>query len=131
MIYLLLDILIYNYTNYKTYFFLLNLNSNKYFNILTIGIILDCFIFNTYFINTLLLTGFYLLKKYFFNNYSKRLIIYLIYYIVCILIYYLITNLIFNYINVLILLKILLINVIGVIISYIKANNSIDLIGEY
>lgn len=131
MIYLFLDILIYNYTSYKTFFFLLNINNINYIKVLSIGIILDYFILNTYFLNVLLLTTLYILRKYIFKNTINHFPYYLLFNIFCLLLYYLITNIVFNYLNIRLIISILIINTISIIISYIKYHKSICLIGEY
>ena len=73
MILFLLDFLIYNYTSYSTYFILLNLMAKKnYKKLILIGLILDFFVLNTYFKNTLILIVLILINKYILNFNKKK-----------------------------------------------------------
>ena len=65
LILILLDILINNYTNYSSYFFLIYLYNKPYKYYLLTGIILDFIIFNTYFYNILILSIIYVINKIF------------------------------------------------------------------
>ena len=62
MIYLLilLDVLLNNYTNFTTYFFIIYLYNKKYINYLITGLILDLIIFNSPLVNTIVLTIIYI-----------------------------------------------------------------------
>ncbi len=78
MILFLLDFLIYNYTSYSTYFILLNLMAKKnYKKLILIGLILDFFVFNTYFKNTLILIILILINKYILNFNKKNIVVFL------------------------------------------------------
>lgn len=78
MILFLLDFLIYNYTSYSTYFILLNLMAKKnYKKLILIGLILDFFVLNTYFKNTLILIILILINKYILNFNKKNIVVFL------------------------------------------------------
>lgn len=78
MILFLLDFLIYNYTSYSTYFILLNLMVKKnYKKLILIGLILDFFVLNTYFKNTLILIILILINKYILNFNKKNIVVFL------------------------------------------------------
>ena len=78
MILFLLDFLIYNYTSYSTYFILLNLMAKKnYKKLILIGLILDFFVFNTYFKNTLILIILILINNYILNFNKKNIVVFL------------------------------------------------------
>ena len=78
MILFLLDFLIYNYTSYSTYFILLNLMAKKnYKKLILIGLILDFFVLNTYFKNTLILIVLILINKYILNFNKKNIVAFL------------------------------------------------------
>ena len=62
---ILLDILINNYTNYSSYFFLIYLYNKPYKYYLLTGVILDFIIFNTYFYNIIILSLMYIINKIF------------------------------------------------------------------
>ena len=66
MIYLLviLDILLNNYSNFNTYFFIIYLYNKKYKYYLLTGLILDLIIFNNFY-NTIILSIIYLFNKVF------------------------------------------------------------------
>ena len=53
MIFLLIDILIYNYTSLPSLFFILNLNSRDYLKVLIVGLFLDLLVLHTLFLNIL------------------------------------------------------------------------------
>ncbi len=126
MIYLLLDILIYNYTSYYSFFFLINIISKNYLYLFTMGFILDFIIFHTWGFNIIFLTIFYLIRKSLkINNFIK----YYLFLIITILIYYFLSHLIFNYLNFYIIGQIFLLNSIFILISYKNYNCHINLIG--
>ena len=78
MILFLLDFFIYNYTSYSTYFILLNLMAKKnYKKLILIGLILDFFVLNTYFKNTLILIILILINKYILNFNKKNIVVFL------------------------------------------------------
>jgi len=63
---LLLDLLVYNFTSYNSYFILLSLlliSDKEYFKIILIGLFLDLIFVNTYFINTLILLILFFINK--------------------------------------------------------------------
>lgn len=67
MIYLLLilDILINNYTKYTSYFFIVFLYNKSFKYYLLTGLILDFIIFNSFFLNTIILVLMYFANKIF------------------------------------------------------------------
>ncbi len=81
MIFLLLDILIYNFTSYNSYFFLIYIclyNKNEYIKVIFIGLLLDFILLNTQFINTLILLLVFIINKRFFKFKKKTLLSYLL-----------------------------------------------------
>jgi len=123
MIYLLLilDILINNYTNHTTYFFIIYLFNKSYKYYLLTGLILDLVIFDTFFINVLLLSIIYLFNKVFKDLNKYNLYNYLFVNIFNYLLYIILFNLfIFNNINNILLIvgSNLIINLIFYILSY-------------
>lgn len=73
MIYILflLDIILYNFTSYTTYFFIVYLYNKPYKYYLLCGLILDLVIFETMYLNIIILTIIYLLNK-LFNDLNKH-----------------------------------------------------------
>ena len=119
MLYLIIDILIYNFTPYLSYFFLVNLNSKDYIYNLLLAIILD-YITGLYFYNIIFVTFIYYLKKYVLKfNYHNLLIYYLVN-IIIILLYYLCGCTIFSYILIKNIINVLIINSIFIVICYKK-----------
>ena len=129
MIFLLIDILIYNYTSLPSLFFILNLNSRDYLKVLIVGLFLDLLVLHTLFLNTIFLTSIYLLRKYYLKINLNNFLIYYSFNLIVMIIYYLVMNLIFKYISLNYLLIIILINSVGILISYKFKDTSIDLIG--
>lgn len=124
MINLIFDILIYNYTNYLSFFFLVDLNKRSLLINIGIGLLID-YILNIYFFNVIFLSIIYIITKLFnFNN--NNFLYYYLYNIFIILLYYIISNLLFNYINIYNLLNVLLINSIFIYISYKKETKYIS-----
>jgi len=70
-LYLLFDTIINNFSSYSSYFFIVYLYNKSYKNYLLTGLILDFIIFNTFCLNTILLTLIYLINKV-FNNLNKQ-----------------------------------------------------------
>ena len=109
---LLLDIFIYNYTPFKSIFFLLNIHNKDIISNLMITLFIDIFITRTYIINTIIfIIIYYINKKYInitniFNYYLVNILIILIYY------------LLLNNITLLGLINVLLINSTYILISY-------------
>ena len=127
MFYLLLDILIYNFTPYLSYFFLLNLNNKSYIYNLSVALLIDFLILHTYFYVTIFVTIIYFIKKYFFKFNYHNFYIYFLYNISLILIFYLVSSLIFSYISFSNLINVLVINSIFIVISYKKDVLNINL----
>ena len=109
MIYLLIDILVYNYTIYPSYFFLTNLNNKSLLYNIIIAFILD-------FIKKLV-------KKN--NNFFSYICLNMFFVIT----YYLILTSIFSYIDLKTFLLLIIINGIFNSICYIRDKTSINLIG--
>ena len=124
MINLLLDILIYNYTNYLSFFFLVDLNKRSLLINIGIGLLID-YILNIYFFNVIFLSIIYIITKLFKFNINNFLYYYL-YNLFIILLYYILSNLLFNYIDIYNLLNVLLINSIFIYISYKKEGKYIS-----
>ena len=124
MINLLLDILIYNYTNYLSFFFLVDLNKRSLLINIGIGLLID-YILNIYFFNVIFLSIIFIITKLFKFNINNFLYYYL-YNLFIILLYYILSNLLFNYIDIYNLLNILLINSIFIYISYKKEGKYIS-----
>lgn len=125
MINLILDILIYNYTNYLSFFFLVDLNKRKLLINIGIALIID-YILNMYIYNVLFVLVIYLTTKLIKIN-MHNLLNYYLYNISIILIYYIFSNIIFNYITILNFLNVIIINSIFILISYKKKINFITL----
>lgn len=116
MLSLLLDIVIYNYSSYKSFFFLVNISNKSLVCNIVIGLIIDIYITHTYFLTTIYILIIYLISKYFKLNYYNLLIYYL-YNIITILLYYILISLIFNT-NLYIIPNILFINSLYILICY-------------
>ena len=125
MINLILDILIYNYTNYLSFFFLVDLNKRKLLINIGIALIID-YILNMYIYNVLFVIIIYITTKLIKIN-MHNLLNYYLYNISIILIYYIFSNIIFNYITILNFLNVFFINSIFILISYKIDNKFITL----
>ncbi len=120
MFYLILDILIYNYTPYLSYFFLLNINTKSYIYNLALAFLIDLLITPNPFYTTIFITIIYYLHHYLFKlNYHNFNIYYLIN-IITIILYYIFSMLIFKYLTFSNILNILIINSIFIAICYKK-----------
>ena len=129
MIYLFLDILIYNLTKYKSYFFLINLSNEDLLTNMMIALIIDLFIMHTLFLNTLIILILYLLKKYLLKINLHNFLTFLFYNLFNLGIYYLIMNACFKGFYFKDLVNVLIINLIFIIISYKNLDKNINLIG--
>ena len=129
MIYLLLDILIYNFTSHASYFFLINISTKDFFYNLVIALIIDLFIMHTYFINTLIIVSLYLIKKYLLKLNLNNFFTYSLYNSFNFFSYFLLMSLIFKNINLSSLILIYLFNLIFIMISYKNKRSNISLIG--
>ena len=96
MIYLILDIFIYNYTKYKSYFFLVSLYNKNIIYYIGMGLILDFIVFNTFLLNSIILLIIYFINKFFSRYNIKNIYIYLINLLVDYIVYISITNLLVN-----------------------------------
>lgn len=120
-----LDCLIYNFTSYKSFFFLNSINSKSIVYNIAIGIFIDHFIIHLYFPTLIFMIIMYFLHKYLKLNYLNVLNYYL-FNICMVFIYYLVLSIINNS-NYSILLNIFVINSIFILISYIKDSRRIKL----
>lgn len=123
MIYLLflIDIIINNYTAYTSYFFIISLYNKPYKHYLIIGLVLDLIIFNTFFINTLIMTILYFMNKIFSDLNKENIINYAFINLFNYLIFIILSNLFMhnNINNILINIgSNLLINIIFYLLSY-------------
>ncbi len=128
MIYLIIDLLIYNYTNYKSFFFLLNISKASLFTNLVIAFIIDNFILHTYLLNMVYVLIFYLLNKYFFKLKNAHFLKYTFVNLIYLIIYYSLNVFLFKYFSFINLTKIIIFNLIIIMISYINHDKSIDLL---
>ena len=125
MILVFLDCLIYNFTSYKSFFFLNSINSKSIVYNIAIGIFIDHFIIHLYFPTLIFMIIMYFIHKYLKLNYLNVLNYYL-FNICMVFIYYLVLSIINNS-NYSILLNIFVINSIFILISYIKDSRRIKL----
>jgi len=112
MINILLDIFIYNYTAYKSYFFLLNIHDKDILSNIIISLFIDIFITKTYIINTIIIIFLFTINKRYIN--INNIIKYYLFNMVVILLYYII----FSNISILGLINVFLINSTYILISY-------------
>ena len=66
ILFLLLDVLIYNFTPYNSFFFLIALNfyeNDSYLKVISLGLVLDFIILDTPFINTVILFILFVINK--------------------------------------------------------------------
>ena len=129
MIYVLIDILLYNFTPYYPFLFLLNINNKTFSHLLAIGLFLDLFILHTYGFITLFLLLNFLLKKYLLKVNMQNILIYYFYNLFILLIFFILSNFLFNYIDVTILEKVIILNSIFILLSYKISPPFIKLIG--
>lgn len=127
MFYLLLDILIYNYTPYLSYFFILNINNKPFIYNIIIAVIIDILL-KIPFYNVIFITIIYLLKKNIFKFNYNNLLYYYIVNISFIILYYIISSLIYSSIDILNILNLFFINSIFILICYKKDSNNILLL---
>ena len=76
MIYVLLDILIYNFTTYHSYFFLINITNKSYLYNLIVALFIDVFITKTFGLNLILVSLLYLLSRVFIKINLNNILIY-------------------------------------------------------
>ena len=124
MINIFLDTIIYNFTPYKSFFFLININKKSLVYNISVGLFIDLFITHTLPFNTIFMIIFYLLHKFSNRNYYN-VINYYLFNILTMFVYYLIASSIYNFKN--IFLSIFVINSIFILISYIKDSKNIKL----
>ena len=129
MIYLLLDILIYNLTKYQSYFFLINLSNKDLLTNMIIALTIDLCIMHTFFLNTLIILGLYLIKKYLLKINLHNFITFLFYNLFNLGIYFLIMHICFKGFYFKDLISVLIVNLIFIIISYKNQDKNINLIG--
>ena len=120
MILLILDILIYNFTAYNSYFFLLSIlfyRDKDYMKILFIGLILDLIILNKLFINTFILLLIFIINKRIFKLKNKNLKSYLLITNFNFLLYNILLSLIYSF-NLKVFSMSFIINIIFYLLSY-------------
>ena len=121
MIYLFLDILIYNFTKYNSYFFLAGLYNKRFIYYFTFGLIIDLIILNTPLYNTITLTIIYVINNIFKRYNVYNIYIYLLNLLLDYIIFIILTNFIMNCNYKYILINIgtnLIINLIFYFLSY-------------
>lgn len=98
MIYLLLflDILINNFTNYTSYFFIIYLYNKPYKYFLLTGLILDFIILESLFLNTILLSIIYIINKVFQDLNKSNLYNYIFINVFNFLLFIILSNLLFS-----------------------------------
>jgi hypothetical protein len=95
MILLGLDIIVYNFTAYNTYFILLNLlNQKNNSKMIFIGIILDFIVLKTYYKNLLVIILLILINKYLLNFNKKNIVNFLLINIINYSLFIILSNLI-------------------------------------
>ncbi len=124
MFYLLLDILIYNFTPYLSYFSLLNINNKSYIYNISIALLLDTLITHTLPLNMIWFTILFFSKKYLFKFNYHNFLTYFIFNVSILLLYYVINNILFSSLTLSSIINVLIINSIMIAISY-KFNNVI------
>mgnify|MGYP004510479697 FL=1 len=130
MIYLsiILDILMYNYTSLKSFFFIRYLYNKSIIYYICSGIFLDIIIFHSFFINTIILIIIYFINKLFKYFNKSNYIIYLIINLFNIILFIILTNLCnLNSIKYTLILigNSLIINILFLSISYKEEDNLI------
>lgn len=117
MIKVFIDILIYNYTPFKSFFFLLNINNRSLLYNIVVGLFIDIFITHTFLLNTIFIVLGYLVHKYLKLNYYNILNYYL-FSMSLVFSYYLFFSLIYQ--SSASFLNVFVINSFLVLISYIS-----------
>lgn len=130
MIYLsiILDVLMYNYTSLKSFFFIRYLYNKSIIYYICSGIFLDIIIFHSFFINTIILIIIYFINKLFKYFNKSNYIIYLIINLFNIILFIILTNLCsLNSIKYTLILigNSLIINILFLSISYKEEDNLI------
>ncbi len=124
MINVFLDCLIYNFTPYKSFFFLSNINNKSIIYNIATGLFIDIFIIHTYFLNTIFIILLYILHKVIKINYYN-VINYYLFNIITVFIYYNIFSSLYNFKN--IFFNMFIINSIFILLCYMKDTKSIKL----
>ena len=96
MINIFLDTLIYNFTPFKSFFFLTNINNKSLVYNISVGLFIDLFIIHSPFLNTLFMIIFYLLHKYIKLNYYN-VINYYLFNMLMVFIYYIVFASVYNF----------------------------------
>lgn len=124
MINLLIDILIYNYTFFKSYFFLFNIFNKSPISSVLLSLIVDIFIIKSCFFCTIFTIIFLVIKKFvLINNFLKRILFWLI----MITIFYFLIN--YNNLFLRDYLNVVFTNIIYFLISYKMAFKNINFYG--
>ncbi len=129
MIYALIDILLYNFTPYHSFLFLLNINNKTCIHLLAIGLFLDFLVINTYGFITLFLLLNFLLKKIVLKVNMPNILIYYFYNLFILLVFFLLSNFLFGAIDIMVLGKAIILNSIFILLSYKISPPYIKLIG--
>ena len=124
MIKVFIDSLIYNFTPFKSFFFLTNINNKSLVYNAAVGFFIDLFITHSFLLNTIYIISIYMLHKYLKINYYN-IINYYLFNMGIVFLYYIIFSIIYNFIN--IFFNIFIINSIFILISYIKDSKDIKL----
>ncbi len=119
-----IDSMIYNFTPFKSFFFLTNINSRGFVYNLTVGLFVDLFVIHSFPLNALFMCIVYLIHKHLKINYYN-VINYYVFNIVILFGYYLLFASIYNFKN--IFFNMFIINSVFIIISYIKDSKNIKL----
>ena len=122
MIKVFIDSLIYNFTPFKSFFFLTNINNKSLVYNIAVALFIDLFITHSILLNTIFIIGIYLIHKYLKINYYN-IINYYLFNISIIFFYYITFSKIYNFSN--IFFDIFIINSIFILISYIKDSKNI------
>lgn len=123
MIWLMVDVLISNLTKYTSYFFLYVLNEDDYVKVLTVALALDFIVLRTYFINVVLLSVLYCLKKYVCRCKLNLFGDYALFNMFNLVVYYLMMNGIYNYFNWMSFLQVALIYLVFISIMFLKGKS--------
>lgn len=112
-----IDVLIYNYTPFKSFFFLQSINKKSLLYNITLGLFIDLFITHTFILNTIFMFISYFIHKYLNLNYYNILNYYL-FNMFLIFSYYFLFSLIYQ--SGISFLNIFVINSFLVLISYMS-----------
>lgn len=129
MIYLLWDILIYNFTPYHSYFFLINILQKNWRYLLIVALILDFFLLHTYGFHLIFFMSGYIFLKYGNHLNLNNFLYYFLFNFAIFICYFIFTHILFSYFSYPIFLEAMLLQSIFIVISYNKRPCNINLIG--